>query len=141
MDRVARPTVRATVRNRAFGFLSLFTSVGTLICCALPALLVLFGLGATVASLLSAAPWLVTLSRHKPWVFAASGTLIVLNMAYVYALAPRFRMADSTCPPDRSTACEMADRVTQFVLWTSLTIYVVGFFAAYILGPILAWLE
>jgi hypothetical protein len=46
-------------------FLSLFTSFGTLLCCALPSLLVLLGLGATVASLLSAAPWLVSLSHHK----------------------------------------------------------------------------
>lgn len=42
---------------RLFGFLSLFTSFGTLIYCALPSLLVLVGLGATVASFLSAAPW------------------------------------------------------------------------------------
>lgn len=50
------------------GYLALFSSVGTLVCCALPALLVLSGFGATVASLLSAAPWLVTLSRHKAYV-------------------------------------------------------------------------
>ena len=40
-------------------YLSLFTSFGTLLCCALPSLLVLFGLGATVASFLSSLPWLV----------------------------------------------------------------------------------
>lgn len=137
MDRTARPTLR----DRAFGFLSLFTSVGTLICCALPALLVLFGLGATVASLVSAAPWLVTLSRHKAWVFAASGTLIVLNMVYVCALVPKLRVADPTCPPDHATACETADRLSQLVLWSSVTIYVVGFFTAYMLGPILGWFE
>lgn len=32
------------------GYLSLFTSLGTLLCCALPSLLVALGLGATVAS-------------------------------------------------------------------------------------------
>ena len=50
-------------------YISLFTSFGTLLCCALPSLLVLLGLGATVASFLSAVPWLVVLSRHKTWVF------------------------------------------------------------------------
>lgn len=133
-------TARGNLPDRAFGYLSLFTSFGTLICCALPSLLVLLGLGATVASFLSAAPWLVTLSRHKDWVFAGSGTLVALNFAYVYALAPRLR-GDQTCPVDELTACETADRVTQVVLWTSITIYVVGFFTAYMLGPILAWLE
>lgn len=59
-------SARASIReSRAFGYLSLFASFGTLICCALPSLLVLLGLGATVAAFLSAAPWLVTLSRHK----------------------------------------------------------------------------
>lgn len=36
--------------SRLPGYLSLFASVGTLVCCALPAMLVLVGLGATVAS-------------------------------------------------------------------------------------------
>jgi len=52
-------------REWLLAYLSLFTSMGTLLCCALPSLLVLVGLGATVASVLSAAPWLVTLSGHK----------------------------------------------------------------------------
>lgn len=134
-------TVSANVRNRLLGFLSLFTSFGTLICCALPSLLVLFGLGATVASFLSVAPWLVTLSRHKDWVFAGSGALIALNFAYVYALAPRLRAGDQACPADDPTACGRADRVSRIVLWVSAAIYMVGFFTAYMLGPILATSE
>jgi hypothetical protein len=38
-------------------------------------ILVLLGLGATVASFLSAVPWLVTLSHHKNWVFIVSGLM------------------------------------------------------------------
>ncbi|MBI3047830.1 MAG: hypothetical protein HYY76_05920 [Acidobacteria bacterium] len=120
--------------------MSLFASFSTLICCALPSLLVLVGLGATVASLVSAAPWLVTLSRQKDWIFAGSGTLIALNVAYVYALAPRFR-ADLTCPADEPDACGTADHVSRMVLWVSAAIYVVGFLTAYLLGPILIWME
>jgi len=75
--------------NPLLSYLSLFTSLGTLLCCALPSLLVLFGLGATMASLLSAAPWLVILSRHKNWVFAISGALIGSTFLYVHALSPR----------------------------------------------------
>ena len=61
-------------------YLSLFSSLGTLLCCALPSLLVLFGLGATVGSLLTAVPWLVSLSHHKNWVFTVAGVLIGANV-------------------------------------------------------------
>src|ERR1700741_5031127 len=86
-------------------YLSLFTSFATLLCCALPSLLVLLGLGATVASFLSAVPWLVTLSRHKVWVFAVSGLLIGANLLYVYAIAPRLQSTCGSCPSDAPEAC------------------------------------
>src|SRR5260370_36795854 len=70
---MSAPKTTATGDNRLLSFLSLFTSLGTLLCCALPSRLVLLGLGATVASFLSSAPWLVSLSRHKLWVFALPG--------------------------------------------------------------------
>jgi hypothetical protein len=64
------------MKEKALSFISLFTSFGTLICCALSVLLVSIGLGATVvASLISSFPWLVTLSRHKEWVFLGAGAL------------------------------------------------------------------
>ena len=44
---------------------SLFASSSTLICCALPALLVALGAGAALSSLVSAVPQLVVLSEHK----------------------------------------------------------------------------
>jgi hypothetical protein len=62
--------IRPRRTSGVLSYVSLFTSFGTLLCCALPSLLVLLGLGATVASFLTAVPWLVTLSRHKTWVFA-----------------------------------------------------------------------
>jgi hypothetical protein len=126
--------IPGTVRDRAFGFLSLFTSFGTLICCALPSLLVLFGLGTTVASVLTAAPWLVTLSRHKDWVFAISGMVLALNLLYVFALAPRMRAAVANCTDD---ACATADQLSRSVLWTSAAIYVAGVAAAYVLPAFL----
>ena len=44
---------------------SLFTSVSTLLCCALPSLLVALGMGAVVAGLASDLPWLITMSKYK----------------------------------------------------------------------------
>lgn len=125
------------LRGRLLGYTSLFTSVGTLVCCALPSVLVLIGLGATVASFLTAVPWLVTLSRHKEWVFGISGALIALNFVYVYRVAPRLRAAGEACPIDEANACSTADQVSRVTLWTSAGIHLAGFFAAFILGPLL----
>jgi len=121
------------------GYLSLFTSLGTLLCCALPALLVLVGLGATVASVVSSAPWLITLSRHKNWTFAIAGLLITANLFYVFLVAPRLRATTQTCPFEHPSACGSATRMSRWILWFSAGIYLVGFFSAYLLGPILRY--
>lgn len=118
------------------GVLSLFTSLGTLLCCALPSLLVLLGLGATVASVLSDVPWLVALSRHKPWVFGISGVLIAGNFLYVYSLAPRLKARALACPID-DPRCGVATRFSRAVLWISAAIWSVGAFTAFLLGPLL----
>ena len=118
-------------------YASLFSSLGTLLCCALPSLLVLFGLGATVASFLSAAPWLVTLSHHKNWMFATSAALIVANFMYVYLFAPKLRARALACSPDDPRACEMASQMSRAILWISAAIYVLGFLSAYVLGRLL----
>jgi mercuric ion transport protein len=118
-------------------YLSLFTSFGTLLCCALPSLLVLFGLGATVASFLSAVPWLVALSHHKNWVFLVSGVLIGGNFLYVYRLAPRLQARVEACPADATQVCDTASRMSRIVLWISGGIYAIGIFSAYVLGPLL----
>src|SRR6266481_785675 len=127
-----REMISATSDNRSglLSYLSLFTSFGTLLCCALPSLLVLLGLGATVASFLSAVPWLVVLSRHKTWVFSISGLRIVGNLIYVYVVAPRLRQRGLACPSDAPDACASASRFSRILLWVSATIYAVGVFSA-----------
>jgi mercuric ion transport protein len=125
-------------RSGLLNYFSLFTSLSTLLCCALPSLLVLAGLGATVASALSALPWLVTLSRHKAWTFAISGTLIALSYVNTYYLAPKFRRE---CAADDPNACADVSKLSKVLLWISAGIYAVGFFVAYVLGPILTKLD
>jgi hypothetical protein len=113
--------------------------VGTLLCCALPALLVLVGMGASVASMLSFLPWLVTLSRHKQWTFSISGSLIALSFAHIYYVAPRLRKQE--CTPDNPFACDNASKLSTVLLWVSAMIFAVGFFVAFVLGPILSKLD
>jgi mercuric ion transport protein len=136
MTTVARSRIRGSA---LLSYFSLFTSLGTLLCCALPSLLVLFGLGASVASMLTFVPWLVTLSRHKQWTFALSGLLITLGFLNVYLIAPRFKTKGACEPGD--DACGVASKASKIMLWMSAAIYVVGFFVAYVLGPILSTLD
>ena len=134
MDRIENRTWAG-----ALNYFSLFSSVGTLLCCALPSLLVLAGLGASVASMLSAAPWLVALSRHKPWTFGISGILIAASFVNMYYVAPRLQR--QACSPENPGACEAASRFSRVVLWISATVYAAGFFVAFLLGPILTALD
>ena len=126
-------------RSGLLNYLSLFTSLSTLLCCALPSLLVLIGLGATVASVLSSVPWLVALSRHKAWTFSISGTLIALSFFTTYYLAPKLRK--EACDADDPNACAEASKLSKVLLWVSAAIYGFGFFVAYVLGPILTRLD
>src|SRR5450432_1554697 len=135
MNAVERSVGSSTVLS----YFSLFTSVGTLLCCALPSLLVLAGLGASVASTLSALPWLVALSRHKQWTFVISGMLIGLSFLNMHYLAPRLKA--QVCSPDNPSACEKVSSFSRTLLWISAAIYAAGFFFAYLLGPILTKLD
>jgi mercuric ion transport protein len=132
-------TTVTTRRSSVLNYFSLFTSLSTLLCCALPSLLVLFGLGASVASMLSFMPWLVTLSRHKEWTFAVSGVLIALSFVNMYYIAPRIRA--KRCIADDPSTCEKASSLSIILLWVSAGIYTVGIFVAYVLGPILTRLD
>ena len=127
---------RRARRAALLNYFSLFSSFSTLICCALPSVLVLLGLGTTVASLLSAAPWLVSLSRHKIWTFSIAGTLIAASFVMTYVIAPRLQQGE-VCAADDSTTCGEVSKLSRVVLWGSALIWSGGFFVAYLLGPIL----
>ena len=129
------PVQRAR-RAALLNYFSLFSSFSTLICCALPSVLVLLGMGTTVASLLSAVPWLVSLSRHKIWTFSIAGVLIPMSFVMTYLIAPRLRRGEA-CEADDPTTCGEVSRVSRIILWASAVIWSCGFFVAYLLGPIL----
>lgn len=133
-------TPPTTVPRSFVPFFSLFASLGTLVCCALPSLLVLVGLGTSFASLLAAVPWLVTLSQHKVLTFAVAGALLAAAWAHRTLIAPRLATPEA-CSADAATACEQATSVGGRLLWISTTLYVAGVFVAYGLAPILRSLD
>lgn len=136
MTAYSEAPVQRAKRAALFNYFSLFSSFSTLICCALPSVLVLLGMGTTVASLLSAAPWLVDLSRHKIWTFSIAGVLIVMSFVMTYLIAPRLRQGE-TCDVDDPTTCGEVSRASRIILWGSAVIWSCGFFVAYLLSPIL----
>ena len=115
-------------KPRSWSWLLLFTTSGTLLCCALPITLVTLGLGASVATMASAAPWLITLSQYKGWMFALSGLMIGLGFWAVHR-------PGRVCPtdPELAAACASADPWNQRFLWLSGAMWCIGFIAAYAL--------
>ena len=109
-------------------FFSLFTSIGTLVCCALPALLVTLGAGAALAGLVSNVPWLISLSEHKAWVFGIAGLLLLGTgiLRYINRNAP--------CPADKAKAiaCTRLRNISKYMYWFSVAIYLTGFFFAFV---------
>ena len=90
--------------KRGLTWLALFTTTGTLVCCALPITLVTLGLGATVAAMTSTFPFLITLSQHKVWVFAISALMLAL------AGWAMFRPGRA-CPADAELGRALGDRL------------------------------
>lgn len=108
--------------------LSLFTSVGTLLCCALPALFVTLGLGAALAGLVSSAPWLVAISDHKEIVFVVAGVMLAI------ATFLQWRARHAPCPvePSQARICMRLRKISWVILIFSIVIYLVGFFFAFL---------
>ncbi|MFN3370365.1 MAG: hypothetical protein ACK4Z0_02430 [Sphingomonadaceae bacterium] len=127
---MSRPIDR---RDLAPATLSLFASTTTLVCCALPALLVTLGLGAALAGLVSAAPWLVALTRYKAWLFAGSALLLVA------AFTAHRRAAALPCPADpaQARACQRLRQASAAMLGVSALIWAVGFFFAFLAADLL----
>ena len=59
--------------------LTLFTSFGTLVCCALPALMVTLGMGTTLAGFIGMFPSVTFISDYKEPIFIISGMFIILG--------------------------------------------------------------
>jgi mercuric ion transport protein len=105
--------------------------LGTLVCCAIPITLVALGAGSVVATLVSTAPWLVTLTQHKAWVFAFSGLLLLGNYWALYRSGGVACQPGGVCHPGHPVG-----RWMRRVFWASTVLYGIGFVAAYLSLPI-----
>ena len=119
------------LKETGLSWLTLFAASGTLLCCALPIILVTLGLGATVAAFTSSFPMLITIAQHKIWVFTGSAALLLLSGWLKYR-------PGRACPtdPELARACARAEIWNHRILWSSAIIWCVGFFAAYLALPL-----
>ena len=110
------------------GLAALLASSGTLICCALPALLVALGAGAVLSSLVSALPQLVWISEHKNGVFLLAGTMLAA------AGVAQWRARCSPCPldPVLRDSCLRTRRLSAAVYTLSVALFAVGGWFAYV---------
>jgi len=115
--------------QRFVSFVSLFTSSGALICCAIPALLVSIGAGASLAGLVSAFPQLVWLSEHKIAIFVISGILILCSVTV--SLLNR----NAPCPIDplKANACMRLRKWSFLSLSIAILFYLIGASFAFII--------
>jgi hypothetical protein len=128
-DEFAQP-LRRSVWS-AWGALA--ASTGTLVCCALPALLVAFGAGAALAGLVSVFPQIVWLSEHKAAVFG----IAFLAMAAAGWMQWRNRRAPCPADPALRDACLRTRRLSARVFGLSLLLMALGAWFAFV-QPLLA---
>ncbi len=117
--------------SKVFAFAGLFTSFGTLICCAIPGALVLLGFGATVAGMVSEFPQLIWLSEHKEIVFGVSFGMLALSYAsqkYAEKLS---------CPIDKKQDCEKTRSWSKRLLLLTGIINIIGATYAFVLPRLL----
>ena len=112
---------------------SIFTSASTLLCCALPALLVALGAGAALATVVGAVPQIVWVSEHKTPVFIAAGVMLAVAGYLQY----RARFLPCPVDPGLAAACSRQRRVSNVIYFASVAIYAVGVGFA-VLWPYLA---
>ena len=124
-----RLTVKNNIIRQLFSpSLSLFTSFSTLICCALPALLISIGMGASLASFVSAFPWIIFISKYKIEIFILAAIMLIFSV-YLF-----WQGRNAPCPSDpiQAKICSKLRFINLIMLFISLVTYLVGFFFAFI---------
>jgi hypothetical protein len=121
-------------KNYLTAWFSLFTSTGTLVCCALPALLVSLGAGAALAGLVATVPSLVVLSEYKEFVFGFCAIMLVISGTMQW----RNRFAPCPIDPALAGACTKTRRVSLWIYGVSVAIFMTGAFFAFVLPALTA---
>ncbi len=131
-----RPVWESPHMGAGLGWVSLFASTSTWICCALPILLVTVGAGAILAGITSQFPVLIVLGAHKNWMFTISGVLLAAAAGLTWR-------SGQHCPTDPLLAqqCQRVQRWNKGILWISAIVWLIGLIAAYLALPVRMYLD
>lgn len=113
-------------KPKRWGLLLLFATIPTLLCCALPILLVSLGMGSVVASLYgNQLPFLQWFGRNETATFGITAAILLFAGWVLYR-------PGRTCPADPllAQACEKADKWNRRLYWLAVIVWCIGFLAA-----------
>jgi mercuric ion transport protein len=116
------------IKESLLPFFGLFTSISTILCCALPIILVTLGMGAVFASLTASFPFINWLAQESLYLFIASSILLLLGGYFIF-LKPQ------NCPANQKLAkiCLKTKKFNKIIWWLSVIILIISFFFKYIL--------
>ena len=107
---------------------TLFASSSTLVCCAIPALLVSLGAGAALASLVAVFPQIVWISENKEIIFLISTVLMLIGGIVQW----RNRYAPCPIDPKLRQACLRTRKFSLGIYLISLVLLMIGGWFAFI---------
>ena len=121
------------MQDKTANFFSLFASSSTLICCALPAIFVSIGAGATFASLITSFPFLITLSKYKLYITFFALTMIAIAGYFNY------KTYYMPCPadPELGRMCLQTRKRSRIMYYISVTIFIIATVFTYIVPRII----
>lgn len=115
------------------GFLSLIASSSTLICCALPALFVTLGAGATLASIVNIFPELIIISKYK--IYISIFALLFLIIAGV--LIKKASLQPCPTDPNLRDICMKTRKRSRVIYLTSVFIFTFASIFTYIIPTLM----
>ena len=116
------------IKESLLSFFGLFTSVSTILCCALPIILVTLGMGAVFANLTASLPFITWLAERSLYLFTIATNLLLIGGYFIF-------IKPQNCPADKKLAeiCNKTKKFNKIVWWMSVIILAISFFFKYIL--------
>lgn len=115
--------------NRVLSFFSLFGSLSTLLCCALPVTLVSIGMGATFASLTANFPQIIWLTERKEALFVITAILLIIS----YIMMKKSEQLVCPIDPDQRDACQASKGISKKFYWVTVFTYFIGLIFSYVI--------
>ncbi len=121
------------IREKLPGLLALLASSSTLICCAIPALLVVLGAGATLANFVSLFPFFIVISKYKIYVSVIAMIILVVAGYFTY------KTQKMPCPidPVLSRKCMITRTRSVFIYLISVFLFIFATIFTYVIPRII----